>query len=73
MFKIPNIIAKPFKNVPLKAVLVIPFVIEICLATGLIWGFTFHNGKQTVEIMAESLSGEISDRISSELSNVSSG
>ncbi len=69
MFKIRNIIAKPFKNVPLKFVLVMPFVIEICLATGLIWGFTFHNGQQTVEMMSESLSGEIGDRISSELSN----
>ena len=72
MFKILPItsyIAKSFKKVPLKFVLVVPFVIQICLATGAVGLFTFYNGQQRVNAIAESLSGEIGDRISTELNH----
>jgi adenylate cyclase len=66
MFKIPYI-TKPFKNVPLKIVLIVPFVIQICLASGVIGLFTFRNGQQKVSAIASSLSSEMGDRISIEL------
>lgn len=72
MFKILPItsyITKSFKKVPLKFVLVVPFVIQICLATGAVGLFTFYNGQQRVNAIAESLSGEIGDRISSEVNH----
>ena len=72
MFKILPItsyITKSFKKVPLKFVLVVPFVIQICLATGVVGLFTFHNGQQRVNAIAESLSGEIGERISTELNH----
>ncbi|GBO55277.1 adenylate cyclase [Pseudanabaena sp. lw0831] len=68
MFKIPYI-TKPFKNVPLKIVLVVPFVIQICIATGVIGLFTYRNGQQRVSAIATSLSGEMGDRISTELNS----
>ena len=67
MFKIS--ISKSFKNVPLKIILVVPFVIQICLATGVVGIFTFRNGQQAVGELATRLSGEVSDRISTKLDN----
>jgi class 3 adenylate cyclase/HAMP domain-containing protein len=72
MFKISPIafyITKLFNKVPLKLVLVVPFVIQICLATGTVGLFTFYNGQQRVKAIAESLSGEIGERISTELNH----
>ena len=66
MFKIPYI-TKSYKKVPLKIVLILPFVIQICIATGVIGVFTFRNGQQRVSAIAASLSGEMGDRISTEL------
>ncbi|MCX5934273.1 MAG: hypothetical protein NTU99_05710 [Pseudanabaena sp. LacPavin_0818_WC45_MAG_42_6] len=68
MFKIPYI-TKPFKYVPLKIVLIVPFVIQICLASGVIGLFTFRNGQQKVSAIASSLSSEMGDRISIELNS----
>jgi len=67
MFKIS--ISKPFKSLPLKIILVVPFVIQICLATGVVGVFTFRNGQQAVSELATRLSGEVSDRISIKLDN----
>jgi adenylate cyclase len=68
MFKIPYI-TKSFKKVPLKIVLILPFVIQICIATGVIGVFTFRNGQQRVSAIAASLSSEMGDRISIELNS----
>lgn len=54
---------------PLKVVLVVPFVIQICLTAGIIGVFTFRNRQQVVENIAGDLNREMSDRISSELNN----
>jgi class 3 adenylate cyclase/HAMP domain-containing protein len=66
MFKI-SYITNSFKNIPLKIVLVVPFVIQICIATSVIGLFTYRNGQQKVSAIATNLSGEMGDRISSEL------
>ncbi len=68
MFKIPNI-AKSFKNIPLTVILVVPFVVQICMAVGVVGLFSFRNGQQAVGELATRLSGEISDRISTRLDN----
>ncbi len=62
--------SKLFKNVPLTVILVVPFVIQICLATGVVGLFTFRHGQQTVSNIAASLSDEIGDRISTELNSL---
>ena len=72
MFKISPItsyITKSFNKVTLKFVLVVPFVVQICLATGVVGLFPFYEGKQRVNAIAESLSGEIGERISTELNH----
>lgn len=61
---------KLFKNVPLTVILVVPFVIQICLATGVVGLFTFRHGQQTASNIASSLSDEIGDRISTELNSL---
>jgi class 3 adenylate cyclase/methyl-accepting chemotaxis protein len=68
MLKIPHI-TKPFKKVSLKFVLIVPFVIQICIATGVIGLFTFRNGQQRVSAIASSLSSEMGARISTELNS----
>lgn len=68
MFKLPYI-PKLFKNVSLKIILVVPFVIQICIATGVVGVFTFLNGQQKITAIETSLTDEISDRISAELHN----
>ncbi len=68
MFK-TSYITKPFRNIPLKIVLVVPFVIQICIATGVVGLFTLRNGQQRVSAIATSLSSEMGDRLSSELTS----
>ena len=62
--------SKLFKNVPLTVILVVPFAIQICVATGAVGLFTFRHGQQTVSNIASSLSDEIGDRISTELNSL---
>ncbi len=68
MLKNPYI-SRLLKNVPLKVVLVVPFIIQICVATGIVGIFTYRNSQQAISTMAEILSGEMSDRISAEIKN----
>ncbi|MGB7444980.1 MAG: response regulator [Coleofasciculaceae cyanobacterium] len=54
-------------KVPLRAVLVVPFVVQIVAAVGLTGYLSFRNGQQAVEELAGQLMGEISDRIEQNL------
>jgi len=60
---------QPFKNIPLTLILVVPFVVQICIAVGVVGAFSFRNGQQAVGELATRLSGEVSDRISTKLDN----
>ncbi|WP_201323541.1 adenylate/guanylate cyclase domain-containing protein [Pseudanabaena sp. lw0831] len=60
---------KSFKNIPLMAILVVPFVAQICITVGVVGIFSFRNGQQAVGELATRLSGEVSDRISTKLDN----
>ncbi|NJP09797.1 MAG: PAS domain S-box protein [Leptolyngbyaceae cyanobacterium RU_5_1] len=58
-----------FQGVPLRVVLVVPFVLEIIVAVGLIGYFSFRSGQQAVSNIASQLMSEVSDRIERELSH----
>ncbi len=62
-------IVKSLKNIPLKVILVVPFVVQICIAVGVVGILSFRNGQQSVSELATRLSGEVSDRISTKLDN----
>lgn len=52
------------RKLPLRLVLVVPFVLQICLAVGLTGWLSFRNGQESVSELASQLQSEISDRIS---------
>ena len=55
------------RKLPLRAVLVIPFVLQISAAVGLTGWLSLRNGQRAVENLAAQLEGEISDRIEQHL------
>jgi len=57
------------RNIPLTVILVVPFVVQICVAVGVVGLFSFRNGQQAVGELATTLSEETSDRISIKLDN----
>ena len=52
-----------FNKLPLKAVLIVPFILQIVTTVGLVGYFSFTNGQQTVDTLANQLTKEISTRI----------
>ncbi|WP_434686147.1 adenylate/guanylate cyclase domain-containing protein [Pseudanabaena minima] len=60
---------KLFRNIPLTLILVVPFVVQICIAVGVVGVFSFRNGQKAVGELATQLSGEVSNRISTKLDN----
>ncbi|WP_293159051.1 response regulator [Okeania sp. SIO2C9] len=52
-----------FNKFPLKTVLIVPFILQIVSAVGLVGYFSFTNGRQTVDTLANQLTKEISSRI----------
>ncbi|MDY6804202.1 MAG: ATP-binding protein [Cyanobacteriota bacterium] len=55
--------AKMFAKIPLRTVLVVPFVLQIVGAVGLVGYLSFRNGRETVDNMANQLTDEIGTRI----------
>ncbi|MGB3693831.1 MAG: adenylate/guanylate cyclase domain-containing protein [Spirulinaceae cyanobacterium] len=51
-------------KIPLRVVLIVPFVVQIFAAVALTGYLSFRNGQQAVEDLANQLSGEITNRIS---------
>jgi two-component system sensor histidine kinase ChiS len=54
-------------KVPLRVVLVVPFVIQVVTAVGLVGYLSFRNGQQAVNDVASQLRSEIGDRIKQKL------
>jgi len=54
-------------NVPLRTVLIVPFVLQILGAVGLVGYLSFRNGQQAVNELASQLRSEMSARIEGEL------
>jgi signal transduction histidine kinase/class 3 adenylate cyclase/ActR/RegA family two-component response regulator len=60
-------ISKISAKVPLRTVIVVPFVLQIVGAVGIVGYLSFRNGQQAVNNVASQLRQEISDRISDRL------
>lgn len=58
---------KPSPKIPLRIVLIAPFVLLIVLAVGLVGYLSFFNGQQAVNTVAGQLRGEITARIEEHL------
>ena len=58
-----HIVAKFSGKVPLRTVLIIPFILQIFAAVGLVGYLSFINGQRAVNDLASQLRSEISKRI----------
>ena len=56
-------VAQAYGKVPLPTVLIVPFVLQICVAVGLVGYLSFRNGHEAVNNLASQLRREISQRI----------
>jgi hypothetical protein len=59
--------SKILKNIPLGWVLVIPFVLQIVGAVGLVGYFSYHSSQKSVEQLANRLMVEVGDRVDQHL------
>jgi two-component system sensor histidine kinase ChiS len=58
------------KNISLRTILIVPFVIQIVIAVALIGGLSFYNGQKAVDDIATQLGSEISARIHQHLKSL---
>ncbi len=63
----PSILKKLIGNVPLRTVLIIPFVLQIIGAVGIVGYLSFRNGQKAVNDLASQLRTEVSSRINQHL------
>lgn len=47
----------------LKTILIVPFVLQVCSAVGLVGYLSFKNGQQSIESLAHQITAEVEDRI----------
>lgn len=59
-----GIISNVASKTPLRTILIVPFILQIVGAVGLVGYLSFRNGQQAVNDVASQLRGEISDRTS---------
>lgn len=50
-------------SLPLRAVVIVPFVLQILTAVGLVGYFSFRNGQRAVNDLSTQLRAEVGDRI----------
>ncbi|HEY9666553.1 MAG TPA: guanylate cyclase, partial [Coleofasciculaceae cyanobacterium] len=62
-----HLISKVSGKVPLRTVLIVPFVLQICTVVGLTGYLSFRNGQKAVNNLATKLQSEVSDRIDQHL------
>jgi signal transduction histidine kinase/FixJ family two-component response regulator len=63
----PSIFNKLIGNAPLRAVLIVPFVLQIMGAVGIVGYLSFRNGQKAVNDLASQLRTEVSSRINQHL------
>ncbi|MBE9183269.1 response regulator [Microcoleus sp. LEGE 07076] len=63
----PSILNKLISNVPLRTVLIVPFVLQIIGAVGIVGYLSFRNGQKAVNDLASQLRTEVSSRINQHL------
>ncbi|MFB2939428.1 histidine kinase dimerization/phospho-acceptor domain-containing protein [Aerosakkonemataceae cyanobacterium BLCC-F154] len=64
-----HFITNTVKKVPLRFILVVPYVVQISTAVGLTGWFSLNNGQQAVNNLASQLLDEVSERVSLHLNN----
>ena len=63
----PSILKKLIGNAPLRTVLIVPFVLQIIGAVGIVGYLSFRNGQKAVNDLASQLRTEVSNRIDQHL------
>ncbi len=58
-----------FRSIPLRLILVVPFVIQTCGAVGLVGYLSFQNGEQAVSTLTYRIMEETSDRVQQHLNS----
>jgi signal transduction histidine kinase/response regulator RpfG family c-di-GMP phosphodiesterase len=58
---------KAVKQIPLRAILIIPFVLQIFAAVGLVGYLSFRNGQKAVKNLADQLMNRVSDLVEQNL------
>ncbi|MEH2114693.1 ATP-binding protein [Nostoc sp.] len=61
------LVGKVYAKMPLRYVLIVPFVLQICGAVGLVGYLSYQNGQKAVNELATQLENEICDRIEQHL------
>ncbi len=61
----------PTRTIPLRVLLVVPFVLQLVVTVGLVGWFSFVNGQRAVRDLATRLSREVSDRIEERIQSYS--
>ncbi|BDI19685.1 hypothetical protein ANSO36C_54870 [Nostoc cf. commune SO-36] len=64
---INRLVGKVYAKMPLKYVLIVPFILQICGAVGLVGYLSYQNGQKAVRELATQLENEICDRIEQHL------
>ena len=62
-----HLVAKVVGKIPLRTVLIVPFVLQIFAAVGLVGYLSFRNGQKAVNELADQLMSEVSDRVKQNL------
>ncbi|MDZ8092653.1 MAG: ATP-binding protein [Nostoc sp. DedQUE05] len=62
-----RLIGKVYAKMPLRYVLIVPFILQICGAVGLVGYLSYQNGQKAVSELANQLENEICDRIEQHL------
>ncbi|MBN3962269.1 ATP-binding protein [Nostoc sp. NMS8] len=63
------LVGKVYAKMPLRYVLIVPFILQICGAVGLVGYLSYQNGQKAVNELATQLENEICDRIEQHLDN----
>ncbi|MEH2066198.1 MAG: ATP-binding protein [Nostoc sp.] len=64
---INRLVGKVYAKMPLRYVLIVPFILQICGAVGLVGYLSYQNGQKAVNKLASQLESEICDRIEQHL------
>ncbi|HEY9863903.1 MAG TPA: ATP-binding protein [Candidatus Obscuribacterales bacterium] len=62
-----QLLAKTLGKLPLRTVLILPFVLQITATVGLVGYFSFKNGQKAIENLAQQLINQVSTRVQENL------
>ncbi|MGL5066035.1 MAG: hypothetical protein ACRC62_39195, partial [Microcoleus sp.] len=63
----PSLARKLIGNTPLRVLLIIPFLLQIAGAVGIVGYLSFRNGQKAIDDLASQLQTEVSSRINQHL------